>query len=224
MSHTILTFHEARSWHMPYWVHDIYDHTRMAAKESYFELLDSLWRPLWVGAPLTPEVLARIPDPLYFRPPECGDVPHIVGAGGGPNGWIMSEKARRLVVSLEPHVHTFIPVNLQVRGSDKDFGEYSLLYVGQAIDAIVRDQTQFQGGFGLEGYKKKPSLSPLRPNIVMDGQLITGKHLWRGGIGKIEGGGDPFWWELFCSDELAELFKANSIDGWSFDRPCRLAR
>ncbi len=114
-------------------------------------------------------------------------------------------------------------MNLRVRGSDKGWGEYFLLYVGQVIDAIVIDKTQFQGGFGVEGYKKKPSLSPLQPNIVLNRQKIAGKHLWRGGIGKIGGGSDPFWSELFCSDELAELFKANNIEGWLFNTPCKVA-
>ena len=207
---------------MPYWVQDIYDHTRMAAVDCDPELFDSLWRPIWVGSPLTPEILARLPNPLAVNPPERGDMPDFVGPGGGANGWILSEKARRLLVSLEPNIHTFIPVNLQVRDSDRGWGGYFLLYVGQAIDAIIIDQTQFQGGFGVEGYKKKPSLSLLRPNIVLNRQKIAGKHLWRGGVGRIGGGGDPFWNKLFCSDELADLFRNNQFYGWLFDKPCRV--
>lgn len=208
---------------MPYWIQSGYDHTRMAAVDCDTDLFDSLWRPIWVGAPLSPEILARLPNPLVLNPPERGDLPDFVGAGGGANGWILSEKARRLVVSLEPNVHTFIPVNLRVRGSDKSWGEYFLLYVGQAIDAVVREQTQFQGGFGQEGYNVSPLLDVLRPNIVLDRKLIAGKHLWRGGIGKIGGGGGAFWSELFCSDELAELFKTNNIEGWLFNTPCKVA-
>lgn len=79
---------------MPYWIQSGYDYSRMAVLDSQPELRDSFWRPYVLGYPLTPELLSRVPDPLYFRPPELEEVPELVigGKGGAPTTGLSAKK------------------------------------------------------------------------------------------------------------------------------------
>ena len=61
-----------------------------------------------------------------------------------PGIWTFSEKVKRLTEELEPGVHTFIPVNLRVRDSDKKLGSYYILRCGNIIDAVNIDETDFR--------------------------------------------------------------------------------
>jgi hypothetical protein len=145
-------------------------------------------------------------------------MPEIFGENLGV--WTVKDNVKKMIEELEPSVHTFIPVNLRVRRKDKDYGQYYLLYVGQSIDAIVIDETDFHDGHGRAGFEKSWVLSSLGGDTVLDGGLIEGRHLWRGGVGKLRGGGDPFASYLFCSDEFANRIKKSGVEGWQF-RHCK---
>ncbi len=161
------------------------------------------------------------PDPYFVHPPDRGDMPEIFGENVGV--WTVKDNVKQIVEELEPGVHTFIPVNLRLRRKDKDYGQYYLLYVGQAIDAVVIEETNFRDGFGRVGFERSWVLNSLVGDTVLDRRLIEGRHLWHGGIGKWGGGGDPFASYLFCSDELKTRIKKAGVEGWRF-RPCKLQK
>src|SRR5262245_9631525 len=128
--------------------------------------------------------------------------------------WTIKEKIKQIIEDLEPDVHTFIPINLKVQGSGKDWGKYFFLCPGQAIDAVVIDETDFSEGKGRSGFAKSSTLSAFG-DTVLDGKLIVGKHLWRGARGRL-GLSTPFAFYLFCSDELVYRIQDAGIERWRF--------
>jgi hypothetical protein len=205
---------------MPYLVEGTIAISRTVLTEQTEEFWRAYYVPMKIGMPLTPEIMALTPDPYYVQPPARGGMPEIFGEHLGV--WVVKDTVKQIIEDLEPDVHTFIPVNLRVQGKEKDYGQYYLLYVGQAVDSIVIEETKFRDGFGRAGFEKSWVLSAFG-DIVLDGALIEGRHLWRGGIGKLGGGGDPFWSYLFCSDQLKERIKRASAYGWRFKR-CKLRK
>jgi len=211
---------------VPYVISGNVDSNRIVNPERTLEFSKAFYHPLARGEELTPELLALKPDPYFVKGPDKGSMPEIFGEHLGV--WTVKENVKQIIEELEPDVHTFIPVNLRVRGSEQDWGQYYLLYPGQAIDAIVIDETDFAEGKGRAGFGKLigstapvPSytLSPFG-NTVLDGALIAGRHLWRGARARL-GQSIPFFSYLFCSDELAEQIKGAGIEGWRFRR-CKL--
>jgi hypothetical protein len=213
---------------MPFWIQMPYgsDRPTPARRSENFEIhgKDDYWPPYLAGYPLTPELRSRLPKVMPIEGPKRRPMPDIfnLGFGGSPNDFIVNERVKDLIESLEPDVHTFTPVELLEEKRNQKYSGYYYLYVGQAIDAIVVDKSDFQGGFGAEGYANGPRLRLLGRNKVLDAKKIAGKHLWRGGKEKLGGGGDPNGGVLFCSDQLARIFKSNKVDGWVFDTPCSL--
>jgi hypothetical protein len=195
--------------------------TRIVVTESTEDFFFQYYAKLGLGLPLTPELLALTPDPYLVKPPRKGGMPAIFGENLGV--WTVNDDVKQIIEELEPGVHTFIPVNLRVRGKDTDYGGYYLLYLGQAIDAIVIDETNFRDGFGREGFQKSWVLNTLVGPTVLDPNPIEGRHLWRGGWGKIGGGGDPFARYVFCSDELKTRIRKTKLDGWRFWK-CKLSK
>lgn len=168
------------------------DH-RIVYAETTLDFARQFFHPLARGEPLTPGLLALTPDPYFVKPPDRGGIPEIFESTYGV--WTVKDCIKSIIEELEPGVHTFIPVNLRIRGSDKSHGQYYLLYPGQAIDAVVIDETDFGEGKGRAGFGKEISpgvrsytLSPFG-RTVLDQRLIEGRHLWRGGRGKWGGGG-----------------------------------
>jgi hypothetical protein len=84
-------------------------------------------------------------------------MPEIFGEGLGV--WTLKECVKNIIEKLEPDIHTFLPVNLRVRSSDGDWGQCYLLYPGQAINAVVIDETNFVGGKGRAGFEQSTTLS-----------------------------------------------------------------
>lgn len=211
---------------MPFWIQMPYgsDRPTPARRSENFEIhgKDDYWPPYLAGYPLTPEIRSRMPSTLVIEGPKRRPMPDIfnLGFGGSPNDFVVNEKVKGLIEALEPDVHEFVPVEVVDEKRNQRYSRYFFLYVGQAIDAIVIDRSDFEGGFGAEGYAKKSRLNLLGSNKVLDVKKIAGKHLWRGGNERLGGGGDPNGSVLFCSDALAKLFKSNKVDGWVFNKPC----
>jgi hypothetical protein len=204
--------HEAASADRPtaYIIKELYDHTRLAGIDYPLEVSVGFLHPIARGEPLTRELLALKPDPYYIELPEKGGLPDMFD---GKRVWTVSEKVKKIIEELEPNVHTFIPVEPVSRHSKRTFGTYYLLYVGQIIDAVIIEESEFRDGAGRAGFNEAPVLS----SAVLDGRLIAGKHLWRGGLGKLGGGGDPFARYRFCSDELKRRLQDVSAEGWRFE-------
>ena len=164
----------------------------------------------------TPQLLASKPDPYCVQGPRRGRLPEIFGKDAL---WTIKESVRDVIEALEPSVHSYIPVNLSVRGSSADWGRYYLLVPGQAINAVVIDDTDFVEGRGRVAYEQDWTLSPFG-ETVLDGALIEGRHLWRGGWVR-SGESESFFDYLFRSDELAGRIQRAGIEGWCFRR-CKL--
>jgi hypothetical protein len=52
--------------------------------------------------------------------------------------------------------------------------------------------------------------------VAIQPELFLGKHLWRGGTGKMGGPGDPFRGYTFCSNELKANFEDLGLTGRIF--------
>lgn len=199
---------------MPYVISGTTASTRIVGVERTKDFYFSYYAPMARGEPLTADLIAKTPNPYYVFPPGRGEIPDIFGEKLGV--WTVKDNVKQIIEFLEPNVHTFIPVNLRVRGSDHDYGQYYLLYVGKAVDAVVIDDTDFLAGHGREGFQKSWVLKRHGGSIVLEENFIFGLHLWRGGIGKRGGGGDPFAAYLFCSDEMKRKIVDANIEGWRF--------
>jgi hypothetical protein len=199
---------------MAYVISGNIDSNRIVSTEYALDFAKAFYFPLARGEPLTPELLNLKPDPYFVHRPDRGDMPEIFGEN--LHVWTVKSNVKQIIEELEPDIHTFIPVNLRVIGSDRDCGQYYLLYPGQAIDAVVIDETDFSEGKGRAGFAKSHTLSPFGVT-TLDGRLIAGRHLWRGAWGRF-GQSVPFSGYLFCSDELAGRIRHAQIEGWRFRR------
>jgi hypothetical protein len=201
---------------VPYVISGNVDPNRIVNTERTLDFSKAFYHPIARGEELTPDLLALKPDPYFVKGPAAGGMPEIFGEG---LVWTVKEDVKRIIEKLEPDVHTFLPVNLRMRGSEKDWGQYFLLYPGQTIDAVAIDETDFAEGKGRTGFAKSSTVSSFG-DTVLKSELIAGRHLWRGARGQL-GRSVPFFNYLFCSDELAKRIKGASIEGWSFRR-CKL--
>ena len=202
---------------MPYVISQVLDDDRYVVVEKPNKSInEDFFFPLARGEALTPRLLASKPDPYWVQGPRRGRLPEIFGKHAL---WTIKESVRDLIETLEPSVHNYIPVNLRVRGSSADWGQYYLLVPGQAINAVVIDDTDFVEGRGRVAYEQDWTLSSFGETVV-DGAMIRGRHLWRGAWGQ-KGESSPFFGYLFCSDELADRIQRAGIEGWCFRR-CKL--
>jgi hypothetical protein len=202
---------------MPHVISTTFDDDRyVVIEETSKTINEDFFFPLKRGEPATPELLAFKPDPYWVRRPKRGGLPEIFG---GCALWTVKDCVRDIIEALEPSIHQYIPLNLRVRGSFAPRAQYHLLLPGQAINAVVIDETDFLEGRGRAAYEQDWTLSPFG-EIVLDGGMIAGRHLWRGGWNR-PGESDAFFDYLFCSDELADQVQQAGIEGWSF-QCCRL--
>lgn len=199
---------------MPYIIEELLDHKRLAGIDCPLEVSRAFLHPIARGEPLTPELLSLKPRPYFVRLTKKGDLPDMFDA---KRVWTVSEKVKNIIEELEPGIHTFIPVEPIVRRSGRRFGTYYLLYVGQVIDAVVIEESVFRDGEGRAGF----NVAPVLTRAVLNGPLIEGKHLWRGGLEKLGGGGDPFGSYRFCSDELKRRLEEAKAEGWLY-KPCEV--
>ena len=199
---------------MPHVISGNIDDSRVVVIERTQEMFWDFFAPLARGQELTSELLTRKPDPLFVKGPDKGSMPEIFGFMLGP--WIVEEKVRQIIEDLERNVHTFIPVNVRMKGSERNCGPYYVLYPGQAINAVVIEETDFAEGKGHAGLAISRVLSTFG-DTVLDPTLVAGRHLWRGARAKI-GQSVPFSHDLFCSDELAERITDAGVEGWRFRR------
>ena len=202
---------------MPYVITGNLDDDRVVVVERDRRLAREFFFPLARGEKPTAELLAKMPDPYFVLPPNKGGIPAIINTGMGV--WTVKENVKAILEELEPNVHNFIPVNLRVKGHKDEQGQYYLLLAGQAIDAVVIEETDFVGGKGREGFEIEPTFSSFG-NTVLKAEPVAGAHLWRGAWGR-QGESVPFAHDLFCSDKLTNRIEAAGLEGWEF-RPCKL--
>jgi hypothetical protein len=110
---------------VPYVIMGNIDSHRIVKIVRTLDFSRAFYQPLARGEELTPELLALTPDPFVVEGPARGDMPEIFGEALGV--WTIKDNVKRIIEELESGVHAFIPVNLRVRGSDKDWGQAALL-------------------------------------------------------------------------------------------------
>jgi hypothetical protein len=97
---------------MPYVISGDTDEDRFVITERTREFFTAFYAPPSWGEPLTPELQALTPDPYYVKPE--GGMPEIFGENLGV--WTIKDSVKQIIDALAPGIHTFIPVNLRVRG------------------------------------------------------------------------------------------------------------
>jgi hypothetical protein len=102
-------------------------------------------RPVAFGSPLSDIDLSVATSPIAIHPPEVGDMDDIIGRGQ-PDNWTVNDRVRTLIDQIEPHVHTFIPVNLYDPETSRTWSGYNILYIGTAVDAVIIEKSVFFGG------------------------------------------------------------------------------
>jgi hypothetical protein len=112
---------------MPYVITAERRETRIVVVERTRELSRQFFAPFGRGEPLTPELLALKPDPLYvtIKGRNRRNLPAIFD--GSVDVWIVEASVRQIIEDLEPSVHTFVALDLKVRESERDWGQYYLL-------------------------------------------------------------------------------------------------
>jgi len=102
-------------------------------------------------------------------------------------GWTtVSMKARKVIETLEPNVHQFIPVKILRKNGEPFDGEHFIFNVCQVIDAIIVGESDATRKDFTDFYTGEPSFAVLpNPAIVnhkyaFDSQKIANKHAWRG--------------------------------------------
>jgi hypothetical protein len=129
---------------------------------------------------------------------------------------IISDAAKRVIESLEPGIHQFIPVAVECperlagqssEGLEFQFtnAPYYAVNVRQSFDAIDKDRSSVRRN---EMVKTKNIY-----NVRLDegpfyvrADTVAGKHLWTGGGGVLES-------KYFISDELKAAFDAKGVRG-----------
>ncbi len=168
-------------------------------------------RPFLNNQPVSQAQKDEIPRTLLVEPPtithSLDPLPELLGWDNGLN--IVYPPMKDLIEKLEPGVHEFIPLEVRSRDGSASFGTYYLVLITQMVDALVYDETDFGGVYGLEAARKNRfSISSFsRPVLRTD--AARGYHLWRGADGLVA--------HYFCSDEIGRFIKDNNLRGWSLD-------
>src|SRR5262245_59151390 len=200
---------------MPYFMTNRPNAGRLAHPAFDTLVFDRFWRPVIAGSTLT-KAIESTPNPL--RIVRRGKLRDIFGTEGA---WIVRREVKEIIEELEPGTHGFIPVTVKEDRSNKDLGEFFIIHITQALDAVVIEETNFAEGRGHLGFaKSKSCISHLIFEVTLDGDRVAGLHLWRGARGVL-GTYTPFSNAFFCSDALRDLMLTGGLYGVDF-RKCRL--
>lgn len=185
------------------------------------KLIKEFFRPIVRGEPLTDAMRAMAPDPYNVGGGGEGgrnrDIPDVFGGDSGP--WHVSERAKAIIEELEPGVHNFIPINVLKYGSKKHVPyQFYIFHTSRVIDAVIFEETNFTGGLTGSEARKNPytNLSFFNFKCTLFGSKTKDMHLWRQGVGKVPGGGDPLWAYHFASNELVSKLRGIGAEGWDF--------
>ena len=172
------------------------------------------------GDKLSEEEIAQLPEyptltlPHPFR---CDCVPEVFGYLRGSK--FFTPKMRNYLEHLEPGVHRYFPIRLRSEvpiGGKTEHGEHFLLIKPPLLDCLVIEETKFNKGFGMAGWKQGGGYLSNAPGSIctLKKSVVEGHHLWRT---KISDGED----EYTCSDEFWEGVK-NEFQIWEPHTQCVL--
>jgi hypothetical protein len=108
---------------------------------------------------------------------------------------------RDVLEELEPGVQEFSTIELIRERDGVAMGTYFLILPPPKLDAIVKEETEFNGRDALKSHGR----------CMLSGSIIKGHHLWRG---------DPQIMVYFCSDELHDRLRSAKLDGWDLRHRC----
>lgn len=178
-----------------------------------------------LGLPLTEEEQAAVPKVLRVSQRRRGGIPAILGWITGP--FIVCELLKEKLESLEPGIHSFMPIEIFSAGQheqEKSYGIYYWILSPPRLNAVIIEETTFTKGVGRAGYELSGGrISSSAADIcVVDGDVIAGHHLWQlpSDFGATKAHPDNAWVAYFCSDELRDFIKSNHLDGWDFIKKC----
>lgn len=172
---------------------------------------DAFWRPFYLCAELTADIVRQKPEPLYSGELQGRRPPDIFSK---TNTWIVRESVKDVVESLEPGLHAFVPLNVITQESRKDLGVFYAMKIQNIVDAVVVEGSDYNEGPGIEGREKSLDKEvSILGQAALDPSKLHGEHLWRqhGGFGA----------PTFCSDAFHDRIKKAKARGWRF-KPCRL--
>jgi hypothetical protein len=131
----------------------------------------------------------------------------------------VSEKAKRVIESLEPGVHQYFPVEYQDKQGNFTGIRYWFVPCNR-IDSVDREHTNMVLLDGLQwtspknvmrmGQPLPPNVDPSKPaKFVFNVKAIGDRHIWRD---KHIGGAT-----CFISDAMGDLFKKEGLTGLNLD-------
>lgn len=118
----------------------------------------------------------------------------------------VSEQLRNKIEELEPGVHQFFPIELELLKGERPDQPYYLLNIMNVIDAIdpeksVSDSIHSPYSFGTSHFWNRPE-SKRNTRIVLYKNVIAGMCIWN----DVNSYGD-----IFMSDELYDFIKKNKL-------------
>jgi hypothetical protein len=202
---------------MPYLIeNDIHRRTHI---EGYEPPIDGGTQArISLGIALRDEEQAALPKRVLVPRPPSATKTFIYAMNVGP--YVMPPVAHRLIMQLEPGLHSFHELEAVCDG--ESLGPYFLLLQTPEIDCIDLDNTIFTRGGGREYYEEvmarptgpgggAPRISiHAAQRIGVIAAAIAGRHLWR----------TPrsFSSELLCSGELREGLQEAKVAGLRYTR------
>lgn len=204
---------------MVHLIDSILDENHLVVVRRTLAFARAFYHPIANGVPLTPELIKLAPSTIYIDEPINAPLLDIFDASGV---WVINAQVRNLIEKIEPRIHQFIRIPQIESESGRQWQGYSMLYIGQAVDAIVIEETSFRDGNGRPGFSIAPVLNKLRGCAVLDRKRVQGLHLWRGGRAIPGHAPEPFFGYTFCSDRLATAITESGAHGWRF-LPCKLS-
>lgn len=121
--------------------------------------------------------------------------------------YAISSKTKSLLDRLEPDVHQFIPVKLLKKSGEAFEGNFFVLHICFAVDAIAPEQSDVSV-YTTPAGRKTLRLSKVRPNLAARKDRIEGRHFWIGD--------ESFNNLFFSSDEFFEQVRKAKLAGFEF--------
>lgn len=121
--------------------------------------------------------------------------------------YAVSSNTRDLLEDLEPGKHQFIPVELRRKNGEPFEGDFFVLHVCAAVDAIVPEESDVHTK-KTKGGREYLQLSKVRPMLTVNRSIIEKRHFWTGD--------KNFNINFFCSDEFFKRATAAKLKGFDF--------
>lgn len=160
--------------------------------------------------PATAEMISNAPKVLRLQL-EKTNISTLPNWFLSPGDGCVDEEFKDLIQSLEPDLHTFIPMEV-LDQNNKSYGTRFMHYVHHFADTLDFERTRFRKDFGWEAGKSCgfdfSFDNDMNPTIVMDAKKAKHRHFWRN---TYETGVSEF----FCSDRVADFIRDKNPQ-WDF--------